>query len=92
MYKHFFKRVIDFTLALLALLAICPLLLCVTIWLHFANNGAGAFSSKRGLDFMAKYSRLSSSRRLNRFILRQSVEFASVEALDICRMKLSKSS
>lgn len=43
MYKHFFKRVIDFTLALLALLAICPLLLCVTIWLHFANKGAGAF-------------------------------------------------
>ena len=43
MYKHFFKRVIDFTIALLALLAICPLLLCVTIWLHFANKGAGAF-------------------------------------------------
>ena len=43
MYKHFFKRVIDFTLALLALLAIWPLLLCVTIWLHFANKGAGAF-------------------------------------------------
>lgn len=43
MYKHFFKRVIDFTLALLALLVIWPLLLCVTIWLHFANKGAGAF-------------------------------------------------
>ena len=43
MYKHFFKRVIDFTLALLALLAFWPLLLCVTIWLHFANKGAGAF-------------------------------------------------
>ena len=43
MYKNFFKRVIDFTLALLALLVIWPLLLCVTIWLHFANKGAGAF-------------------------------------------------
>ena len=43
MYKHFFKRVIDFTLALLALLVIWPLLLCVTIWLHFANKRAGAF-------------------------------------------------
>ena len=43
MYKHFFKRVIDFTLALIALLLIWPLLLCVTIWLHFANKGAGAF-------------------------------------------------
>lgn len=92
MYKHFFKRVIDFTIALIALLIIWPILLVIYIWLTIANNGAGAFSSKRGLDFMAKYSRLSSSRRLNRFILRQSVEFASVEALDICRMKLSKSS
>lgn len=43
MYKHFFKRVIDFTIALIALLVIWPLLLCVTIWLHFANKGAGAF-------------------------------------------------
>ena len=43
MYKHFFKRVIDFTIALVALLVIWPLLLCVTIWLHFANKGAGAF-------------------------------------------------
>lgn len=43
MYKHFFKRVIDFTLALIALLLIWPLLLCVTIWLHLANKGAGAF-------------------------------------------------
>lgn len=92
MYKHFFKRVIDFTISLIALLLIWPMRTVVALWSQFANNGAGAFSSKRGLDFMAKYSRLSSSRRLNRFILRQSVEFASVEALDICRMKLSKSS
>ena len=43
MYKHFFKRVIDFTLALVALLIIWPILLIVAIWLHFANKGAGAF-------------------------------------------------
>lgn len=43
MYKHFFKRVIDFTIALVALLIISPILLVVTIWLHFANKGAGAF-------------------------------------------------
>ena len=43
MYKHFFKRVIDFTVALIALLVIWPILLVVTIWLHFANKGAGAF-------------------------------------------------
>lgn len=43
MYKHFFKRVIDFTIALIALLIIWPILLIVAIWLHFANKGAGAF-------------------------------------------------
>lgn len=43
MYKHFFKRIIDFSIALLVLLFISPLLLIVTLWLHFANKGAGAF-------------------------------------------------
>ena len=43
MYKHFFKRVIDFSIALIALICISPFLLVVTIWLHFANKGAGAF-------------------------------------------------
>lgn len=43
MYKHFFKRFIDFWIALIALICISPLLLVVTIWLHFANKGAGAF-------------------------------------------------
>ena len=43
MYKHFFKRVIDFTIALLALLLIWPVLAVVAVWLHFANKGAGAF-------------------------------------------------
>lgn len=43
MYRHFFKRVIDFVIALTALAVIWPILLIVTIWLHFANKGAGAF-------------------------------------------------
>ena len=43
MYKHFFKRVIDFTIVFIALLIIWPILLLVTVWLHFANKGAGAF-------------------------------------------------
>lgn len=42
MYKHFFKRVIDFTIALVALLAIWPILLIIYIWLTIANKGAGA--------------------------------------------------
>ena len=43
MYKHFWKRVIDFTLSLLALAILRPILLLIAIWLHFANKGAGAF-------------------------------------------------
>ena len=44
MYKHFFKRVLDFSIALIALICISPILSVVTIWLHFANKGAGAAS------------------------------------------------
>lgn len=43
MYKHFFKRVIDFNITLIALLVIWPVLLVIYIWLTMANKGAGAF-------------------------------------------------
>ena len=43
MYKHFFKRFFDFWISLIALICISPILLVVTIWLHFANKEAGAF-------------------------------------------------
>ena len=43
MYAHFFKRFFDFWISLIALICISPILLVVTIWLHFANKGAGAF-------------------------------------------------
>ncbi len=43
LYKHFFKRIFDFCIALVALICLSPLLLLVTVWLHFANKGAGAF-------------------------------------------------
>lgn len=43
MYKHFFKRFFDFWIALVGLVCISPILVAVTIWLHFANKGAGAF-------------------------------------------------
>lgn len=43
MYKHFFKRFFDFWIALLVLICLLPILIAVTIWLHFANKGAGAF-------------------------------------------------
>ena len=52
MYKHFFKRFFDFWISLIALICISPILLIVTIWLHFANKGAGAafFQERPGKD------------------------------------------
>jgi len=43
MYKHFFKRVLDIVISGIALLLIGWLLILITIFLHFANKGAGAF-------------------------------------------------
>lgn len=43
MYQLFFKRFIDFLIAFGALLVIWPIFLFITIWLYFANKGAGAF-------------------------------------------------
>ena len=43
MYNLFFKRLFDFCISLVALIALSPILLIVTIWLHFANKGEGAF-------------------------------------------------
>lgn len=43
MYKHFFKRVFDFTISLIALLLIGWFLIIIAFILHFANKGAGAF-------------------------------------------------
>ncbi len=43
MYRNCIKRILDFCLSLIGLLILFPLLLILTIWLHFANKGAGAF-------------------------------------------------
>ncbi len=43
MYKSLIKRILDFLISLLAIISISPILLVVTVWLHYANKGAGAF-------------------------------------------------
>lgn len=43
MYKSCFKRIIDFIIVSITLLIIWPFLLIISIWLHYANKGAGAF-------------------------------------------------
>ncbi len=52
MYKHFFKRFFDFWISLIALICISPILLVITIWLHFANKGALSFKYHPGKDGM----------------------------------------
>ena len=52
MYKHFFKRLIDFCIVFTALLIIWPILLVIYIWLTIANKGAGAifYQERPGKD------------------------------------------
>lgn len=38
-----FKRFFDFSFSFVVLVCLSPFLLIVTVWLHFANKGAGAF-------------------------------------------------
>lgn len=54
MYRHFFKRFLDFTLSLVAIAILSPLLVAVTIWLTIANKGAGAFFTQRRPGLNAK--------------------------------------
>ena len=43
MYKHYFKRLLDFIISLIALICIGWFLILVAFFLHFANRGAGVF-------------------------------------------------
>ena len=42
-YYNYLKRVFDIVFSFIALVCISPVFLVVTIWLHFANKGAGVF-------------------------------------------------
>ena len=43
MYSSFFKRLIDLIIVFCMVASIGPILFLITLWLHFANKGAGAF-------------------------------------------------
>ena len=47
MYRYFFKRIVDFTIALIGLLILSPILIIITIALYFANNGKPFFFQSR---------------------------------------------
>ena len=54
MYKHFFKRIFDFFFSLAAIMCLLPVFVVVTIWLHFANKGAGAFFTQERPGYHGK--------------------------------------
>lgn len=84
MYKHFFKRFFDFWISLIVLIIISPILLVVTIWLHFANKGAGAFFTqdrpgKDGKIFkVIKYKTMTDERDENGELLPDEVRLTKV--------------
>lgn len=43
MYKYFLKRLVDFCIAFITLSILFIPLVIITLWLHFANKGAGVF-------------------------------------------------
>lgn len=71
MYKNFFKRLIDFFIALSTLMVIWPILLVIYIWLTLANKGAGALffqerPGKNGKIFnVLKFKTMTDERDIN---------------------------
>lgn len=84
MYKSFFKRVFDFFISLIAVICISPILLVVTIWLHFANKGSGAFFTqerpgKNGKIFkVIKFKTMTDERDKNGELLPDEVRLTKV--------------
>ncbi len=47
MYKHFFKRVIDFLASFIGFIILLPLFIVITVFLFFANDGKPFFFQRR---------------------------------------------
>ncbi len=75
MYRCFFKRFLDFTIALIALLFIGWILVIIAIWLHYANKGSGAFfkQERPGLKgkpfYVIKFKTMTDERDINGHLL-----------------------
>lgn len=54
MYRHFFKRFLDIIASLIILVLLSPILLVISIWLYFANKGAGVFFYQQRPGFHGK--------------------------------------
>ena len=57
MYRKYLKRWLDFVIVLCVLAVIWPILLLITLWLHFANKERVPSLLRNVPDEMEKYSR-----------------------------------
>ncbi|MUV03622.1 lipid carrier--UDP-N-acetylgalactosaminyltransferase [Flavobacterium rakeshii] len=85
MYKNVLKRLIDFLLALLALLVFSPVLLVVGVCLFFANSGKPFFFQKRpgkgGKVFsIVKFKTMTDARDVNGDLLSDAERLTSIGA------------
>lgn len=84
MYRNGIKRFLDFWIALIALVCISPTLLIVSIWLHFANKGAGVFffQERPGLHGkifkIVKFKTMTDERDVNGNLLPDSMRLTKV--------------
>lgn len=84
MYKKRIKRILDFIIVVTVLCLIWPLLLIITIWLHFANKGAGAFflqqrPGRNGVIFnVVKYKTMTDERDLEGNLLPDELRLTKV--------------
>lgn len=84
MYKKCIKRILDFIIVVTVLCLIWPLLLIITIWLHFANKGAGAFffqqrPGRNGVIFnVVKYKTMTDERDLEGNLLPDELRLTKV--------------
>ena len=65
MYRFFFKRLIDFSLSLAALICLSPLFLIVILLLFFANEGAGVFFMQERPGFKGKIIKIIKFKTMN---------------------------
>lgn len=84
LYRDFFKRGLDIAVSGTALLVLAVPLAAVTVWLHFANKGAGAFffqerPGKNGKIFrVVKFKTMTDERDANGELLPNDVRLTKV--------------
>ena len=65
LYEHYIKRLFDFVLSLTALLLLFPFLLLVTVGLHFANKGSGAFFTQQRPGYKGRIFKIYKFKTMN---------------------------